>query len=109
MIDEERLRQIEHDNEKLMSEGYGSRRLAEVIAALREAQGENGRLREALQLLPELDCGDNSCLFSTGGGMRTNGGCCCMDNVGRSTSKKLKALAALVGAARAALAAKEKP
>ena len=29
-----------------------------------------------------LDCGDNSCRFATNkGGMRTNGGCRCLDNI----------------------------
>lgn len=31
----------------------------------------------------ELDCGDNSCLFAkTRGGMRTNGGCQCLESLG---------------------------
>jgi len=31
----------------------------------------------------EIDCGDNSCLFATRrGGMRTNGGCRCLENAG---------------------------
>lgn len=30
----------------------------------------------------EMDCGDNSCLFATSrGGMRTNGGCQCIENL----------------------------
>jgi hypothetical protein len=36
--------------------------------------------RDTQTPLPELDCGDNSCLFALKkGGMRTNGGCCCFD------------------------------
>lgn len=32
---------------------------------------------------PELDCGDNSCMFAINkGGMRTNGGCRCFENAG---------------------------
>ena len=33
----------------------------------------------------EIDCGDNSCLFAPSkGGMRTNGGCRCLENAGFS-------------------------
>lgn len=35
--------------------------------------------KELIKALLELDCGDNSCLFSSNkGGMRTNGGCRCL-------------------------------
>lgn len=40
----------------------------------------------------EIDCGDNSCLFAPSkGGMRTNGGCRCLENAGfsRSSHKSL--------------------
>ena len=38
-------------------------------------------LRAAIEAArPYLNCGDNSCHFApTKGGMRTNGGCCCID------------------------------
>ena len=41
-------------------------------------------LAEALNEYDErLDCGDNSCLFASHkGGMRTNGGCRCVDRPG---------------------------
>jgi len=39
----------------------------------------------------ELDCGDNSCLFAVtrGGGMGTNGGCCCLDTVDRDLRRRI--------------------
>lgn len=41
---------------------------------------ERARLRDAAQRLQGLDCGDNSCRFAVKkGGMRTNGGCRCLD------------------------------
>jgi len=46
----------------------------------------------ALERELEIDCGDNSCMFATKkGGMRTNGGCRCLEHHGfsRSTVKSL--------------------
>lgn len=35
------------------------------------------------EIMIDIDCGDNSCLFATKkGGMRTNGGCRCFENAG---------------------------
>jgi hypothetical protein len=44
------------------------------------------------------DCGDNSCIFSSGrGGMRTNGGCRCFEGLeGVGTRKQLNHMARVV-------------
>lgn len=53
-------------------------------------------LREALDLLDEYTCGDNSCYFKQAqGGVGTNGGCQC-----RSMPFVMGALACVVKAAR---------
>ena len=42
----------------------------------------------------KLDCGDNSCRFAVAkGGMRTNGGCRCIDNLMERIAELEKALA----------------
>lgn len=53
---------------------------------------------ELMDVLRSLDCGDNSCLFKSSGGMRTNGGCRdtkCRHNAAKALhkiSKKYKEL-----------------
>ena len=51
---------------------------ADVVAAL-------------LVVLDQLDCGDNSCLFGgrSKGGMRTNGGCRCLDGWCRQGERRV--------------------
>jgi hypothetical protein len=36
-------------------------------------------LTAALAKFDITPCGDNGCMFGPGGGMATNGGCCCLD------------------------------
>lgn len=48
-------------------------------------------LTEAATLNVDWDCGDNSCRFAKKkGGMRTNGGCRCLENFGKVHSSTIK-------------------
>ncbi len=55
------------------------------------------RLDKIMDMIdPNIDCGDNSCLFKAkSGGMRTNGGCRCPEGLSRA-NLGLRALAQLV-------------
>lgn len=75
--------------------------LARLQAAEIEAlKSELARLTTPRPSEPlEMDCGDNSCLFAkTRGGMRTNGGCRCLENLGfhRGERESLRRMAAEV-------------
>lgn len=61
---------------------------AELIKCEEEVNKLKAALKTATEALqtPEMDCGDNSCRYvfpENRGGMRTNGGCRCIDGKGR--------------------------
>ena len=71
-----------------------------------DARDAIARLRELHASYLDRDCGDNSCVFArTRTGMRTNGGCRCMERSGtQSVARRLIAeLPALLDVAEAAL------
>jgi hypothetical protein len=86
-----------HANMCSVANGGDSWRCSDCRGPTREQQ-----LEEALRALTEalnLDCGDNSCRFARKrGGMRTNGGCRCIE------SRKPGAVSRIAAAHRAALA-----
>lgn len=67
----------------------------ELAAHAAGVEEERERTRErhkhldaALDLLENIDCVDGSCLFAKDKtGMRTNGGCRCIENMSRSTAR----------------------
>jgi hypothetical protein len=64
--------------------------LRKRIAGLREALELGGKIVERY----DLDCGDNSCYFKAHGkgGMRTNGGCRCVENKTRAVENVARVL-----------------
>ena len=81
---------------------------AAFIAASRTAipalVAEVRRLREALEKVPVLGCGDSSCSFQRPRGMATNGGCRCVDE--KNHYAQLKKIGEACKEARAALEGK---
>lgn len=87
---------------------FRQRDVKERLSAARIAQLESelARLCTPRPSEPlEMDCGDSSCLFAkTHGGMRTNGGCRCLQNLGfcRGERESLRRMAAEILTLRAA-------
>lgn len=82
--------------------------LMRAIAQVQELRTELARLTTPQPGEPlDMDCGDNSCMFATiRGGMRTNGGCRCLESLGfsRGPHESLRKMAAEIVSLRKRLA-----
>lgn len=64
-----------------LGDSTGRDAVALLVAARKRAFDAEQHIRQ-VSTQPEPDCGSSSCIFSSNGGMRTNGPCRCYENAG---------------------------